>query len=255
MPLPLAAALAAGTSILNTGAQIFTNSQNRKNALADWERQNAYNSPAQQMQRFKEAGLNPNLIYKQTNEAAPVRSTDYVAPQIQEGALEILGKSNNIQVQELNMESMKLRNQNQELQNELLKAQLPDLKQKPSIQNTVSQASYDNLVEGTNLKRQERSQRDTINPLEAKKQQKQNDILDQQFIALSQNNQFNKLSQPIQLEIAKATKDNLGKIGTGLETTNQLKAFELKMRESLDKLNIGSGLAQDIIKILISKIF
>lgn len=255
MPLPLAAAIAAGTSILNTGAQLFTNRQNRKNALADWERQNAYNAPAQQMQRFKEAGLNPNLIYKQTNEAAPVRSTDFVAPQIQEGALEILGKSNNIQVQELNMESMKLRNQNQELQNDILRAQAEDLKQKPGIQNTVAQASYDNLVEGTNLKRQERSQRDTTNPLEVIKMERQNKILDEQFKGLSQNNQFQKLSQPIQLQIAKATKENLGKIGTGLDTTNQLKAFELKMRESLDKLNIGTGLAQDIIKILISKIF
>ncbi len=255
MPLPLAAAIAAGTSILNTGAQLFTNRQNRRNALADWERQNAYNAPKQQMQRFKEAGLNPNLIYKQTNEAAPVRSTDFVSPQIQEGALEILGKSNNIQVQELNMESMKLRNQNQELQNDILRAQAEDLKQKPGIQNTVSQASYDNLVEGTNLKRQERSQRDTTNPLEVIKMERQNKILDEQFKGLSQNNQFQKLSQPIQLEIAKATKENLGKIGTGLDTTNQLKAFELKMRQSLEKLNIGSGLAQDIIKILISKIF
>ena len=37
--------------------------QERKNALADWNMQNAYNSPAAQMQRFKQAGLNPNLIY------------------------------------------------------------------------------------------------------------------------------------------------------------------------------------------------
>jgi hypothetical protein len=42
--------------------------------------QNDYNSPQMQMQRFKEAGLNPNLIYKQTNEAAPVRSTNYDTP-------------------------------------------------------------------------------------------------------------------------------------------------------------------------------
>lgn len=48
----------------------------RNDALADWMRNNAYNTPEAQMQRFKQAGLNPNLIYKQTNEAAPVRSTD-----------------------------------------------------------------------------------------------------------------------------------------------------------------------------------
>lgn len=37
--------------------------RNRRDALSDWERQNAYNSPAAQMQRFRDAGLNPNLIY------------------------------------------------------------------------------------------------------------------------------------------------------------------------------------------------
>jgi len=48
----------------------------REDALADWARSNQYNSPLAQMQRFKEAGLNPNLIYGQTNMAQPVRSTD-----------------------------------------------------------------------------------------------------------------------------------------------------------------------------------
>lgn len=48
----------------------------REDALADWARTNQYNSPLAQMARFKEAGLNPNLIYGQTNTAQPVRSTD-----------------------------------------------------------------------------------------------------------------------------------------------------------------------------------
>ena len=30
-----------------------------------WEKQNAYNNPASQMQRFKDAGLNPNLMFSQ----------------------------------------------------------------------------------------------------------------------------------------------------------------------------------------------
>lgn len=255
MPLSPDAWAQIGTTLFNTGSQIYTNQQNRRNAIDIWNMQNAYNTPKQQMQRFKEAGLNPNLIYKQSNEAAPIRSTDFVAPQLQEGALDILGKSNNLKINELNMEGKRLSNEYQAIQNDILRSQAPDAKEKVGIQNRVANATYDNLIEGANLKRQERSQKDTINPLEAKRLEKQIDILDQQFVGLSQNNQFQKLSQPIQIEIAKATKENLGKIGTGLETTNQLKAFELKMRESLDKLNIGSGLAQDIIKILISKIF
>ena len=37
-----------------------------------WNMQNAYNSPAAQMQRYQAAGLNPNLIYGQSNTADQV---------------------------------------------------------------------------------------------------------------------------------------------------------------------------------------
>lgn len=37
---------------------------------AMWNKQNEYDSPAAQMQRFREAGLSPNLIYGQSNTAA-----------------------------------------------------------------------------------------------------------------------------------------------------------------------------------------
>lgn len=43
--------------------------QNNMN-IAQWNRENAYNSPAAQMQRYKAAGLNPNLIYGQQNTSA-----------------------------------------------------------------------------------------------------------------------------------------------------------------------------------------
>lgn len=103
MPFPLIPAIAAGTSLLNNIFQSSTNTSNqrfavqqaqqqRQWALEDWDKQNAYNSPVAQMTRFKQAGLNPNLIYGQTNTAAPVRSTEQakfqkVAPQIDNGAI------------------------------------------------------------------------------------------------------------------------------------------------------------------------
>ncbi|MEM0173651.1 MAG: hypothetical protein QXI16_03995, partial [Sulfolobaceae archaeon] len=37
--------------------------QARTHDVDMWNRQNAYNTPEMQMQRLKEAGLNPNLIY------------------------------------------------------------------------------------------------------------------------------------------------------------------------------------------------
>jgi len=76
--LPLAA------TILPPVMTAITNRQNRKNALEDWNRQNAYNHPSQQMQRLKEAGLNPNLVYGggATTTAQPVRNTDMQVPNI-----------------------------------------------------------------------------------------------------------------------------------------------------------------------------
>lgn len=64
----------------------------RRDALADWQMQNEYNSPRAQMQRFQEAGLNKNLIYGQTQEAQAVRSTDVKswnpqAPQFDGGSI------------------------------------------------------------------------------------------------------------------------------------------------------------------------
>lgn len=52
----------------------------RADALADWERQNLYNSPEQQMQRYIKAGLNPNLIYGNQQQMPAVRSVSQDVP-------------------------------------------------------------------------------------------------------------------------------------------------------------------------------
>ncbi len=63
-----------GGSLLSTAGSLFGNmigNQGRRKAEARanaqnikfWNMQNAYNTPSAQMQRFKDAGLNPNLIY------------------------------------------------------------------------------------------------------------------------------------------------------------------------------------------------
>jgi len=73
-PSLIAGGAALAGSVINAGSQLGTNSsqlsysremydKQRADALADWTRQNEYNSPKQQMIRFKEAGLNPNMVY------------------------------------------------------------------------------------------------------------------------------------------------------------------------------------------------
>lgn len=84
MPFPLAAALGAASTILPPVMTSITNAQNRKYALKDWNRQNAYNHPTQQMQRLKEAGLNPNLVYGNgaTTTAQPVKTPEMQVPNV-----------------------------------------------------------------------------------------------------------------------------------------------------------------------------
>lgn len=228
-------------SLLNTGLQMYTNYQNRQNALSDWNRLNMYNTPQQQMQRFKEAGLNPNLIYKQTNEASPIRSTDFVAPKIDETQLDVLAKTNNIEVQKLNLESMKLRNQNQELQNEVLAAQLPDLKQKVGIQNRTSEAAYDNLIEQVNLRRLERGQFGT-----------RTELLQGQLKALTTNNKYLEANILQRQEINDLVAKNYQAIIDGKVMENDLQKMDIKVREELNGIidGLGSGIGGQVMKFL-----
>ena len=53
--------------------------------LEQWNRENEYNSPAAQMQRYMDAGLNPNLIYGQQNLSAG--SPQASVTQLQSGKL------------------------------------------------------------------------------------------------------------------------------------------------------------------------
>ena len=89
----------------------------RRHALEDWDRVQAYNHPTQQMQRLREAGLSPHLVYGKGahNTAAMVRSSQQGKTQqpvprldfsgLQQGAgqimhgLQIQAQTDNIQAQ------------------------------------------------------------------------------------------------------------------------------------------------------------
>lgn len=92
MPIDPVSVGVAGAAIVGQGinamAQSSMNRKTRKwseqqydkqrgHALEDWQRQNDYNSPLAQMNRLKDAGLNPNLVYGATapgNSSGPVHS-------------------------------------------------------------------------------------------------------------------------------------------------------------------------------------
>jgi hypothetical protein len=145
MPLP-AALVAAGKAIgafaaknpqlinaaVNTGSTLLTNQLNKSNqlqfydrqridALGDWNRQNIYNNPKEQMARYKEAGLNPHLIYGQTNVSQPIRSVDMKAPTADAPKFELTFASQ--QLANMNKQGQLIDQQilNQRINNEILK--------------------------------------------------------------------------------------------------------------------------------------
>lgn len=125
MPFPIAAALSAGGNILSQGINAAVQSgMNRKtrkwnehmyniqrgHALEDWNRQNAYDHPSAQMARFKDAGLNPHLIYGQQTQSPSVRSTDVKswspeAPQFDLGSTS--GQYFNTQIQQAQIDNLR----------------------------------------------------------------------------------------------------------------------------------------------------
>lgn len=72
--------------------------QNQYN-LDMWKMQADYNSPQAQMQRFKDAGLNPNLIYGQGSNGNMSSAPEMVTPQAPEISREMmeLGKAFNVE--------------------------------------------------------------------------------------------------------------------------------------------------------------
>lgn len=92
--------IAASGALLNAGSQVYAANMGRasrkayikltkemaqyNNEMAEkhWNMQNEYNSPAAQMMRYKEAGLNPNLIYGQQNTAGAISTPQAETPNI-----------------------------------------------------------------------------------------------------------------------------------------------------------------------------
>lgn len=107
MPFPIAAAIAGGASLFNTISGSVTNrSQQKENlkmyqiqrqdALSDYNRMIEYNSPQEQMRRFKAAGLNPNLIYGQQTVSPTIRSSEPTPAKLTPPSLEVSSLTNSL---------------------------------------------------------------------------------------------------------------------------------------------------------------
>lgn len=97
----------------------------RADALADWNMQNQYNSPAANMARLKAGGLNPNLVYGNGTNTPSVNvrsaSSDTFNPQAPRA--DIQGAANSL-LQGVALRNTAAQTDNLRVQNELLKQQI-----------------------------------------------------------------------------------------------------------------------------------
>lgn len=149
-------------NIINAGAQIHstnaqartaryntdqTNKMNKYYSDLAWQRDqeqinkmNAYNTPAMQMQRFKEAGLNPNLIYGQGSPGQQTQLAKYNQPKAEynyksRDFTQVLSNFYTIERQKLFNDKLKedIQKTRQQTVNEGLKAAINTILQKKGL--------------------------------------------------------------------------------------------------------------------------
>lgn len=133
----------AGTSIANSIATRKANKVNQKN----YEEVRNYNTPRAQMSRFRAAGLNPNLIYTQTNEAE--QRPEWKAPQFDFSSFGSAASTELSSYQ--NIKESRARVDNLTKQNELLDKQITS----QVLQNVYQDLVNKNFQDLTDLQKSE----------------------------------------------------------------------------------------------------
>lgn len=155
----LLGAATIGASLFNTIAshnsqkdlratQLQLYEQQRKDTLDLMNRQNAYNSPAQQMERLREAGLNPHLIYSGGATNPSVSASPAPPPQLQpiNKYFDPQGFQAASQIY-LQLQSLELQNKNLDLQNRGLEA---DVKLKERQGNLLDEQAISEITNRQN---------------------------------------------------------------------------------------------------------
>lgn len=170
------------------------------------EYQNAYNSPMQQMARFKEAGLNPNLMYGQGNAGNMSSAPQF--PNVQPGDFQSAFANLGTQIQQMrlmgsqaDLTEQKVRESG--IKQQLMKSQDALLKANPYMRKEYVDMLVNNLSYATSIKESEsilsnfqaKSYRAGSNySIGQEKIMKELELLDQKF-------QLNKSDQQIKAQI------------------------------------------------------
>jgi len=260
MPIPIPA-ITAAASLATTGINALSQGslnkktrqwneaqyqRQRTDALSDWARTNEYNSPLQQMARFKEAGLSPHLIYGggANSISQPVRSTDTKswspnAPQIDGG--QIVSQYFGVQQQQNALEIQKQQILGLKLDNMYKDQTLPDRVEAPGLNNAQTNMKIDNIMEDTRMSRLKQS----LQGLEY-------DKLKEEVKQLVTNNAWNNLNKTVEYKIKGYMAEQIDLINKGQINKNNISAIEAKWKQTIDEwVGPTGGLTSSIIKILI----
>lgn len=139
----------------NAYAENVWNMQNKYNEQM-WHQVNNYNSPMSQMTRFKEAGLNPALIYGQSNTSGNIATAQFGKNSMGRGALGNATptrfdiSAGDFMSTYINSRESSARVNNLEAQNELIKQ---DVIKRAAETVGIGTTNQKNVVELENLKR------------------------------------------------------------------------------------------------------
>lgn len=251
-------AITAGASILgnllNTSATKKNNQRQvdynrelydkqRADALADWNMQNAYNSPSQQMQRFKEAGLNPNLVYGQMTNSPVIRSTeakapDFVAPRLDTSGIgSSLGMYYDLKQKQATTELIQEQARGKKLENENLIDSSPYLLETKQQQSRLVAKQVDNIIEDIDQKR-------NMNPLLRNK-------IQQDIESSMQTRMWQNLTTPAQIQVTKAIKALTEAKLEGQNIENTFRKYEYNLQNNF---GVNKNMFGDIIKIALGSI-
>lgn len=212
----------------------------RADALADWQMQNAYNSPEQQMARLEQAGLNPNLVYGDGATAVSntqVRSSDTgnLNPQTPRYG-DILESAGNGILRYQDLKAKTAQTDNVTAQTEQVQEQTKSIQIKNAIDSATQLVEINTRIANLNAILQENKKKGIDTDIQNAELQKLQAMLP--YIEKTTKQQYDNLVQ--EGENLKATGVNIGKQGKVIDSQKdvndaQVRSLEQNIKESITR--------------------
>ena len=195
----IAPIVAAGAGLAGNVANVYmqnqTNKANQEIATRNnqhnqnmWQQTNEYNTPANQMHRLKEAGLNTSMLYGQpSNTAQPQQQAD-TSNKAQSPKVDFDNAiSNTLQASLLASQTANIQEdtKSKQIQNQLSEKRLPYESQNQEYHNQNLSITVEKAETDLRLQRSIQNQFDQLNPTVIKQAQAQFDLTEQQAINAS----------------------------------------------------------------------